>query len=515
MSRLSKLNRFYVALILCGFLPLGFLSASAQQAPPTSAQPWKMDNTVLLHSQVTMSREKSREKTSELDLERVYTLADLIDLAEERNPQTRVAWAEAKRQAARLGVAKSELLPTLAAVGFLMNDSTVLFFHTFFTQNLFLFRPAIALSYTVLDFGERRANIDAQKASLLAANLRFNDTHRKVIFEMVNAYYRVMLALSRKDAAEVALFEAKTVQQSVEDRLAQGLATLPDKLDAQAATAKAEYELAAVQGEEDVARGELASQLRESPLIRLKLKSLEETAGMNAMTPDAHESIEEALRFRPDFLAKVQRISAAQAEMRKKRAAYFPKVMLSANYGHLLGMANQEHSAYQAGHVQVYQALVNFNWVLFDGGKRKNDLKEARADYEAAVAEWEEAKDQVEFQVWQAFVNLETSKKQLNAAESLLAASHKSYEAASESYHYGVRNVIDVTNAQRSLASARNTFVEARVRVLVNMAELAFQTGDLAHIGTPVPSTPPPSTPGNLASPPAGHAPNSPLLRSH
>ena len=42
-----------------------------------------------------------------------YTLADLIDMAESNNPETRVAWERARAQAASLGVARSELYPTL------------------------------------------------------------------------------------------------------------------------------------------------------------------------------------------------------------------------------------------------------------------------------------------------------------------------------------------------------------------------------------------------------------------
>lgn len=485
MSRLAPLHRF--CLIVSCFIFVWPLPVYAQQAPKTPGKPWDIEASILYQSQET----HKNEWADALSTDKRYTLPELISLAEERNPKTRLAWEKAKQLAAKLGIAKSELFPTLAAVAILENNSSALFFETFYTQNLFLFRPAISLSYTVLDFGERRGKIDEQKASLLAANLNFNDVHRQVIYSMVSAYYKVMLAMSRKEAAEVTLANARTVQHSVEERLEQGLATLPDKLDAQAASAKAEYELVAIQGEEDIARGELASLLRESPQKKLSLESLNQTTGFNFLTPDATATIEEALRFRPDFLAKIQRISAAQADIKSKRAAYFPKLTISANYGRLAAYANQEHSPYAFGQIPVYQWQANFNWVLFDGGRRRNELRLAKARYEAALSEQQEAKDQIEFQVWQAYVNLETAKKQLAASERLLLASQKSYEAATESYQYGLRNVIDVTNAQKNLAIARNTFVEARINILVAMAELAFQTGDLVHIGNPPLVNPP------------------------
>lgn len=459
-------------------LPLPVL---AQQAPEIPTKIWEVESPVLLRSQVIISKQSH----TKLDPDKLYTLSDLINAAEERNPKTHVAWAKAKQAAARLGIAQSELLPTLAAVSIFENNSTAMYFWTYYKQNLFLFRPAIELTYTVLDFGERRARINEEKAALLAANLNFNDAHRQVIYSTVSAYYKVMLAVSRKQAAEVTLFNARTVQQAVEERLTQGLATLPDKLDARAATAKAEYELASVQGEEEIARGELASILRESPAVKLRLEGLSETDGLAVVLPEAEKAIEEALHFRPDFLAKIQRIDAAQAEIKRKRAAYFPKLTISANYGRLVAYASQDYTPFLYGQVPVYQIEARFKWVLFDAGRRRNELELAKAHYAEAIAEEQEFKDQVEFQVWQAYVNVKTAKKQLVAAKSQLKASEMSYDAALEAYHYGVRHLVDVTTAQKGLALARNNFVEARVKLLADMAELAFQTGDLLHIGKP------------------------------
>jgi len=48
--------------------------------------------------------------------DKTFSLTDLIDLAESHNPETRIAWENARAQAAALGIARSELYPTLSAV---------------------------------------------------------------------------------------------------------------------------------------------------------------------------------------------------------------------------------------------------------------------------------------------------------------------------------------------------------------------------------------------------------------
>jgi outer membrane protein TolC len=80
---------------------------------------------------------------------------------------------------------------------------------------------------------------------------------------------------------------------------------------------------------------------------------------------------------------------------------------------------------------------------------------------------------------------MRTALRQQQAAAALLTASDQSYEAARESYAYGVRNLLDVVSAQRTLAQARSEDIFARTQLLLQVASLAFRTGDLIHTQPP------------------------------
>ena len=86
--------------------------------------------------------------------------------------------------------------------------------------------------------------------------------------------------------------------------------------------------------------------------------------------------------------------------------------------------------------------------------------------------------------MWTAYTNLITAYGQRQAATALLNAATQSYSAALESYNYGVRNLLDVTNAQKVLAQARSTDISARTQVLAALAGLAFRTGDTIQANT-------------------------------
>ena len=194
--------------------------------------------------------------------DRTYTLAELVDLAEEHNPETRVAWETARAQMAALGVARSELYPTVAALALSQtNRSEVLLASQFYRQTVQAFDGELDLNYTIFDFGGRAGRIAAARADLLAANFAFNDTHRKIIYEVTEAYDRLLNAAGQVVAARASLKNALAVQQAAEDRLNNGLATLPDVLEARSAAAQAQYDLQAALGVEKNTRGDLATAL--------------------------------------------------------------------------------------------------------------------------------------------------------------------------------------------------------------------------------------------------------------
>ena len=103
--------------------------------------------------------------------------AELIDLAEAHNPETHLAWERARRRADVLGVARSELYPTLAAIALSQTSRQRTYLNTrYYRQTLQSFDVAFNLNYTILDFGGRSGRIEAAKAELLDIGIRRLDS---------------------------------------------------------------------------------------------------------------------------------------------------------------------------------------------------------------------------------------------------------------------------------------------------------------------------------------------------
>src|SRR5258708_470603 len=252
--------------------PLVLLCAGrmfAQSAPGSPDRPWHSRG----EQQIKDDAKYFPEPRFSIEPERVYSLAELVDLAEEHNPETRVAWERARAQVAALGGARSELYPTVAAVALSRIDRVECPLGCqFYRQTVKTFEWALELYYQIVDFGARAGRIAAARAQLLTANFAFNDTHRKIIYQVAQTYYRLLNASGQEDAARASLTNAQTAQQAAEERLKQGLATLPDVLEARSATAQARYDLQAALGAEEIARGDLATRLGIRPTVPVQVQ---------------------------------------------------------------------------------------------------------------------------------------------------------------------------------------------------------------------------------------------------
>jgi outer membrane protein len=462
-----------IALLSPAMLPAGLI---AQGTPPASGIVWQPKGTQALQKE---SAVKPHEPIS-VAPDKIYTLAELIDLAEQHNPETRVAWEEAKAKADQLGIARSSLYPTLTAVALAVTLRTATLIGEYYhRQTEGVFEPILHVEYLVFDVGGRSGEIDVAKANLLASDLAFNDTHRRIIYQVAEAYYRVLNAQGQRQAAESSLENARAVEQDAKARLDNGLATKPDELESTAARAQADFDLQAAVGAIDVARGDLATALGADPGTVLTVEGIDQLKLPSSIADSVDQEMDRAFSQRPDLLQQLARLRAANASIRQARSEYFPTLNFKGDGGLARAYGQQDLLPGSYAQGEVWTTQLELRWNLFDGARREYRIAQANADKKGAQAQIDALRDKIADEVWGAYTNMRTALRQQQAAAALLTASQESYEAAHESYGYGVRSLLDVVSAQKALAQARSEDVSARTQLLLTVTNLAFQTADL------------------------------------
>ncbi len=305
----------------------------------------------------------------------------------------------------------------------------------------------------------------------------------------MDAYYRLLDDKGQQEAAEANLKNAQTVREAAEARLQNGLATLPDVLEARSAEAQADYNLQAAVGATEIAYGDWRPRLEFRRPRSFKWKAFTTSSCPTSIAETVEGSIDKALSQRPDLMERVAQLRAAGAEVSSAKRAYAPKLSFSGSAGDVRAYGQQ----YPTPNVGVYSptlqpwdAELNLTWTLFDGLAREKRLARRRSRSKSKRRPRVDAiRDQIENQVWAAYSTARTALRQQKAAAALLESATESYNAALESYNYGVRSQIDVVSAQRTLADARTADVTARTQLLTGLAALSYQTGDLLYAKKP------------------------------
>ncbi len=455
-------------------------SCSAQTAPATYSRPW-------VPTKAPLADDVRRLPMDEITMDpnATYNLGEIIDVAEEHNPLTRVAWRRAKAQAAAVGVARSDLFPTLTAEVLSETEQIPpLLYNTFVTQDIGLYLPSLSLSYTILDFNERLDKLRAAHAKLLAANYGFNNTHLQIIYQVTLAYYRLQDANGQLEAAKMDLEDAKALQDAAEARLANGLETMPNVLLTRSQTAEAQYDIAKAEDAQRVAFGDMATAMAAPPNVYFKVEDFNDIKVPAALDEPVEQDIDRALQQRPDLLQRVAQVRAARDEVKRSRAAFYPKITFDGKdgnvraWGHQLGYPSTYGGGFFNGG-NVYDAKLSLKWTIFSGWQRHSELAQAKQEEAQEEADVNETRHQIADQVWQSYSDLQAAFSERQAALAFVTAASESYSADLDSYKSGVQNILDVLNTSRTLAHARSSEVTTRAQVLGKMAQLAFRTGDL------------------------------------
>jgi outer membrane protein TolC len=266
--------------------------------------------------------------------------------------------------------------------------------------------------------------------------------------------------------------------------LANGRATLPDELNAKAATAQAAYNLEAGVGDEAIARVRLREALGVEPSDAITVAAPTAPPDISAVSASVTNLVEAAMQNRPDLKSLAEKLRSAEEEVKAARSSYRPTLALhsAASSQSIWPTASQPSNTPPAlGNTTqfVWSVGLKLQWELFDGGMRKNEVLLRQSEQRQAVDELREKRDEVTRETWSSYLEFRTAVRQQEAAQTLLSAATTSYDASLDAYRYGVKNLIDLVTAESQLAQARLADVQARSAVLTGAVNLGYTTGNL------------------------------------
>ena len=395
-------------------------------------------------------------------------LREVIALALENNRDLRVAALNIERARAQYGIQRADLFPSIAASGgqsaqrvpgdlSMSGDSTV---SRQYSANLGF------ASYELDFFGRVRSLEEQALQTYLGTEEARRSAQISLIAEVANAWLR--LAADRERLA-LARSTFETRQKSFE--LTQrsfdlGAVSALDLRQAETLmqTARADaarYAALVAQGENALALvvGTGVPATLQPPALGEQVAAIAELpAGLPA----------EVLVRRPDILQAERALMAANASIGAARAAFFPRITLTAS----AGTASSALSGLFDGGSGAWSFVPQIRLPIFEAGRLQASLDVAEIQRDIHVAQYEKAIQSAFREVSDALAERATLAEQLDARRRLVEAAQQSFALSDARYKGGVDSYLNLLDAQRSLYGAELELISTRLSDASNRVAL-------------------------------------------
>jgi len=440
---------------LSSILPVAFFSC-AVSLPVGAADPF---NTAVLHSASPGAR-LLRAPCQTIAANTALDLVQVVEQALCNNPQTRIAWANARAQAAQVGVAKGAYLPSIDASA--RRSRTGGEGSTSYSST-----GGLSISYLLYDFGGREATLEKAQQLMAARSASEDATLQEVFLAAVQAYYNALAAEAAVTAANESERASQESFKSADARYRVGSGTPADRLQAQTALAQASLARIQAEGNARTTLGVLANTMGLDAHQVPKLLAPAEAVPQNDFERNIAAMIEAAKQQRPDLVAAQAQVKAAEANIDVDRASGLPEIKLD-------GGVDTWPGSKRGNNIRI-----SINIPLFDKFNTTYKVRAAEANLDAELAQRDKISKKVSLDVWRAYYALQTGTESIRATTALIASATQSEKVASGRYKAGVGSILEMLNAQSALANARQQHIQAQYNWRIAKASLAQAMGQL------------------------------------
>lgn len=408
----------------------------------------------------------SRRAASDIEWQSFFVderMKRLVSIALANNRDLRVALLNIDAARATVTVRGADFFPTLGAA---LNGTRQRPGQTGGLTSVYT--AGVAISAWELDFFGR---IRSLSASAQAQALASEEAARAVQTALVASVANVHLALlADEEALAVTRETLKTREES--------LRLVKLKFDNGASS---EFDLRQAESLLEAARVALAQQTRQRMLDENALTLLigqPLPAGLPPPRPLGDPGLladipaglpSDLLTRRADLRQAEQQLAAADANIGAARAAFFPRIALTASVGRA---SSQLDGLVGSGGVGAWSFAPSLLLPIFDAGRNRANLALSRVNRDIAVAQYERAIQTAFREVADALAGRATYGEQLRAQLAQTQAEEARFKLADLRYRHGAASHLDILDAQRSLFAAKLALVQVQAQAAQNLVTL-------------------------------------------
>ncbi|MEH2283271.1 MAG: TolC family protein [Nostoc sp.] len=392
------------------------------------------------------------------------TLAQALELARRNNHDLQVSLLELERNKAALREAQAALLPTLGISTDLTRSqsSSSQLTDELSGRNGLLsnqdqpstsFSGQAQLSYNVYTSGRVQASIKAAEEQVRFNELAVETQSETIRLNVATDYYNLQQADEQVRIAQSAVQNSEASLRDAEALERAGVGTRFDVLRSQVNLANAQQDLTNARSQQAISRRQLATRINLSQGVNISAADPVQLAGL--WNPTLEQSIVLAFQNRPELQQQLAQRNISDQQRRQALAELGPQVSLVASYD-LLDQFDDGVSVTD-GYSFGVRATLN----LYDGGAARARADQSKANIAIAETQFAEQRNQIRFQVEQAYSTQQSSLENVQTANTALEQAREALRLARLRFQAGVGTQTDVINSENDLTRAEGNRVTA------------------------------------------------------
>ena len=377
---------------------------------------------------------------------RTITLHEAVELALKHNHMVRIAEFQVEKKQYTKDVARSAYFPAVRneSRAFTVTDSQFIQIpagdlgsaagtpipnqsvtlnqggHTFVTSGTGLEQPLTQLFTRI-----KPAN-DIAIADLNAARANTRETENEIALRVHQLYYKVLIAQLHRSATETKIKAAQDLESERVEQVKYGSTLEEELIESRAQSLEAKQDLLTTELE----LSDLTMQLDDAIGLPLTTQlSLDATVPGVRDICAPEECIKATLKSHPEIVAARAELKKAFAAVRLTKADYVPDISAFARYSY------QSNVPFLARNFGTFG--VQFDYDLFDGGRRRAAVRESEAQLAQARENLDRVTEETELRVQTAYNKLQRTKEMVQVSEEVLALREESTRVSTQQLQHG------------------------------------------------------------------------------
>ena len=294
----------------------------------------------------------------------------------------------------------------------------------------------ISASQMLYDFGVTQNQVTIRKLDNKGYKITLTGTVNDVVCEVKKAYYNLQYSIEAKKVAEEMVQRYEAFYNQAKAFYMAGTSPKVDVTIAEVNLSNAKLMLIQAENAVEIAMAKLSNSMGLPYASKYKIS---ENLRYNPCDITLKDAIGIAQESRPEFQLADVKVEEARQNVKLVKKSYFPKLTIEGQY-QIGGRTPTSNYGYN------YGGYLNFPTI--NGMLIRNEIKEAKALYSREQAYASSTKNDIYFEIQQAYYSMTEKKNSIPVSFLGLKQAKENYELSYRRYKVGVGNPVELKEAQ-------------------------------------------------------------------